>query len=169
MKITFEGVTRELTLDAGINLQQSVTIQEFTGLPVFAWLERVAGIGVGELTPDDVKGVTPDNPGAVMRVMKKTALFTDLKWVDHMAAAHWLMLTQAGEDPPDLNAAYPVDVLGFALAFLTASGEEMRVQAAKAQAVPKAASPGRSTQSSRRTATPKRPKAATGPLPPTGS
>lgn len=105
MKITFEGVTRELALDASIDLQQATAIQDFTGLPVFAWLERVAGIGVGELTPDDVRDVTPDNPAAVVRVMKKTPMFTDLKWVDHMAAAHWLMLSQAGEAPPELGAA----------------------------------------------------------------
>lgn len=159
MKITFEGVTRVLDLGANISLQQSVAIQEFTGLPVFAWLERVSGIGVGELTPDDVRDVTPDNPAAVVRVMKKTPMFTDLKWIDHMAAAHWLMLSQAGEDAPDLDAAYPVDVLGFALAFLTASGEEMQAQAAQAQAAPKASPPARRAPSSKRTSTPKRPAA----------
>ena len=153
MKVDFEGRVRVLDL-MHVKLRHAVAVQEYTGLAVFAWQ---TGLSVyGDVTRADFAA---DRAAAVRR----TPMFSDPGWITGMAAAHWLMLAQAGEDPPPLDDEYDVDVLGFALAFITAHFED--VQAKRAQAEPDpTVPPGRRARSSRRTA----PKAATEavPLPP---
>ena len=157
MKIDFEGVTRVLDLEH-VKLRHAMAVQEFTGLAVLSWQERLAGIG--GMTEADFKA----DPAATL---KKAPLFTDPAWILSVAAAHWLMLAQAGEDPPPLDDDYDCDVLGFYLAFMTTVAEEAKAKRVPDQPDP-TARPGRPAQSSRRTADPKTLEAVPLP-PPTGS
>lgn len=159
MKIDFEGQVRVLDLQH-VSLRHAVAVQEYTGLAVFAWQEGLSGTG-------DVSaaGYKADPAGT----LRKMPMFTDPAWIKGIAAAHWLMLAQNGECPP-LDDDYDCDVLGFAVAFLTARFAE--VKAARAPAAPDpTVPPGRPARSSRRTA-PKKPPASqqdARDLPPTGS
>ena len=144
MKVDFEGTVRDLDL-VHITLRHAVAIQEFTGQALLAWqdgLSRTGGAG-------DIR---------------QAPMFTDPAWITGMAAAHWLMLAQAGEDPPPLDDAYDCDVLGFALAVLSAFAAAGKAKAARPDpTVP----PGRRAPSSRRTPIPNIPDPA--PVPRTGS
>ena len=142
MKIDFEGVARTLDL-VHVKLSHAVAIQEFTGLAVFAWQEGLS-----------VTGGVPraDFAADAAAAVRRTPMFTDPAWIKGIAAAHWLMLAQNGEDPPPLDDGYDVDVLGFALAFLTAVTADVkakRVPDGPGPTVP----PGRPARSSRRTTT----------------
>lgn len=142
MKIDFEGQVRVLDL-VHVNLRHAVAIQEYTGLPVFAWQEGLSvtgGVTRAEFAAD---------PAAAVR---RTPMFTSPAWITGMAAAHWLMLAQNGEDPPPLDDGYDVDVLGFALAFLAAVGDGMKAKRAPDEPGP-TVPPGRPARSSRRTTT----------------
>lgn len=154
VKITFEGKTRPLDL-AHVKLRHAVAIQEFTGRTLLAWTEGLSitgGVPAADFAAD----------AAAARL--RTPMYADPGWIMGMAAAHWLMLTQAGEDPPPLDDEYDVDVLGFGVAFLTGFLEEKKKRAPDTPdpTVP----PGRPVRSSGRTATP---KPAAAPLRPTGS
>ena len=171
MKIDFEGVTRVLDLDRNLSLKRSMAIQEYTGLAVFAWQEHLAGVSAldvaAESGPDGEDDAAARARLAAM--LRRSPMFTDPAWIKSVAAAHWLMLAQNGEDAPPLDDDYDCDVLGFYLAFFTASAEE-----AKARQVPDkpgpTARPGRRTPPSRQTAAQKKPKPPpSGPLPLTGS
>jgi hypothetical protein len=163
VKIDFEGVTRVLDLEH-VRLRSAIVIQEFTGLPVFAWQERLTGIDLSA-----VGGFEADPVGT----LKKMPMFTDPGWIMSVAAAHWLMLTQNGEEPPPLDDDYDCDVLGFYLAFLDAVKEEARAKRVPDKPDPKAP-PGRPARSSRRTKSPASVPPLlslppSGPLPRTGS
>jgi hypothetical protein len=160
LKITFEGVTRVLDLQH-VKLRHAVAIQEFTGVAVFAWQERLSVTG-GVTKADYIA----DAAGAVRR----TPMFTDPAWITGMAAAHWLMLAQAGEDPPPLDDDYDCDVLGFCVAFIAAFTEEVQAKRAADKPDP-TVPPGRPARSSRRTTArkPLPPTAPESPASPTGS
>ena len=163
MKIDFEGATRVLDLERNITLRQSIAIQEFTGMALFAWQEHLSGFGAATQADYD-----KDPAGT----LKKMPLFSDPAWIKSVAAAHWLMLAQAGEGPPPLDDGYDCDVLGFYVAFLTALSEEVKAKRVPDKPDP-TARPARRTPSSRRTKPPasKPPMQALppGPLPLTGS
>lgn len=173
MKITLGGVTRVLdTADA--TLRQSVAIQDYTGLAVAAWQQRLTGIDVVDFAgnKEAIEGALADPAGTA----KRSLMFSDPEWIKSVAAAHWLMLAQAGEDPPPLDDDYDCPVLGFYVAFMTAVTEEATAKGAQDQPGP-TVSPGRRTPSSRPTASRKKPAARQedarglppGPLPFTGS
>lgn len=153
MKIDFEGRKWSLDLEH-IRLKHMITIQDYTGLPVLDWQRA--------LVTRDLDGIA-GTPTASQVVDKMTA-FTDTGWITNMAAAHWLMIAQSGEDVPPLDDDYEPDVLGFGAAFLTAKLEEV-----KAKQVPDKPGPtaprARRTPPSRRTATPRTPEPEAGPLP----
>lgn len=146
MKIDFGGVTRTLDL-AHVTLRHAVAIQEFTGLTVFGWQERLDG--TGDMTGADWK---EDRAGTLARM----PMFADAGWIMCVAAAHWLMLAQAGEDPPPLDDTYDCDVLGFYLAMLSARVAAVRAVRQRPGPDP-TVPPGRPGQSSRRTANPQAP------------
>lgn len=161
MKITFEGVVRTLDLDRNTSLRQSVAIQEYTGLTAMDW--RLA------LVTRDVDTLSGAGPVTAAQVAGKMTALADTRWIYNMAAAHWLMLTQAGEDPPPLDDDYDPDVIGFADAFFAALVEEGKAKAAQDQPGP-TARPARRTPSSRRTAAlTSNPPVPGLPLPSTGS
>ena len=177
MKITFEGVTRVLDLDRNITLRQGTAIQEYTGLAVYAWQERVSGLSVLDaVTGGDpvIDAAKKGDAAAVAQVLRKAPMYADRAWIKILAAAHWLMLAQAGEGPAPLDDDYDCDVLGFHLAFLTALAEEMTAKKVPDQPDP-TARPGRRAPSSRPTGARKKPitvtavKLSPGPLPRTGS
>ena len=158
MKIDFEDAVRVLDLEQNITLKQATAIQDYTGLTVFGWQERLAGIG--DATEEGFKA----DPAGTLRRMP---MFTDPAWIKGMAAAHWLMLAQAGDDPPPLDDDYDCDVLGFAVAFFNAMAEDVKAKAKRVPDKPDpTARPGRRAPSSRRTAAPKKTaKAEIVPLP----
>jgi hypothetical protein len=163
VKIDFEGVTRVLDLQQNITLKQSIAIQEYTGMAVYAWQERVAGVsaldnaGTGSILAD---AAAKGDSAALVAALRKAPMYADPAWIITLAAAHWLMLAQAGENPPPLDDDYDCEVLGFHLALLTALSEEAKAKA-KAKKVPDkpdpTARPVRPARSSRRTAAPKKP------------
>lgn len=171
MKIDFDGVTRVLDLQH-VKLSHATAIQDFTGLAVFAWQEGLAGIG--ELSAADAVILEAEGvfgPAQMMKALRKMPMFTSPAWIKGMAAAHWLMLAQNGEEPPPLDEDYDCEVLGFAVAFLTALGNEAKARKVPDQPDP-TVPPGRRAPSSRRTTSPRKPtaKAEAVPLPsPTGS
>jgi hypothetical protein len=153
VKVEMNGVTRVLDMEH-VRLRQAVAIQEYTGLPLLDWQRA--------LVSRDVDAVTATT------AVEKMAAFTDTGWIVNMAAAHWLMLAQAGEDPPPLDDAYDPDVLVFAAAFFAAAAEEVRARAVPDEPGPTV--PGaRRTRSSGPTATPKTPAPEVPPSPPAGS
>jgi hypothetical protein len=157
VKITLEGVTRVLDLEH-VKLKQAMVIQEYTGLTVFAWQERL--VGVSTLDAATESGPADEDP-AVARarlaaMLRRSPMFTDPAWITSVAAAHWLMLAQAGEDPPPLDDDYDCDVLGFYLALFTAFGEEVKAKRVPDKPGPPGR-PARRTPSSRQTAGPKKP------------
>lgn len=147
MKIDFEGVTRVLDLQH-IKLKHAVAIQEFTGLPLLEWQRAMVSRDMAPADEAD-EGLTQGQAAA------KMTPFTDPGWIVNMAAAHWLMLAQAGEQVPPLDDDYDCDMLGFALALLTAALEEVKAKQVQDKPDP-TARPGRRTPSSRRTAAPKK-------------
>lgn len=157
MKIDFEGVTRVLDLEH-IKLKHAVAVQEFTGLPLMDWTRS--------LITRDV--VTPEDARDPARAMEKMTMLTDPGWITNMAAAHWLMLTQAAEDPPPLDEDYDCEVLSFGVALYTAAVEEVKAKHVPDKPGP-TARPGRSAPSSRRTKPPASKPPMTSPPPPTGS
>jgi hypothetical protein len=142
VKIEFEGQVRTLDLNH-VKLRHAVAIQEFTGLPLADWQRALFSRDMDVLT----ESVT------ATQVAGKMTAFTDPRWIFNMAAAHWLMLAQSGEDVPPLDDDYDdVDVLGFTEALYVAALEEMKAKLPPDQPDPKAR-PGRRTPSSRQTAT----------------
>ncbi len=142
MKIEFEGVTRVLDLNH-IRLRHAVAIQDFTGLPLADWQRALFSRDMDALT--EVATVT--------QAAGKMTAFTDTRWIYNMAAAHWLMLAQGGEDVPPLDDDYDdVDVLGFTEALYAAAVEEAKARQVQDKPAPKA-SRGRGAPSSRQTAT----------------
>jgi hypothetical protein len=150
VRIDFEGHVRVLDLQH-VKLRHAIAIQEFTGLTVIAWQEGLSATG-GVPKAD----FAADPAGALHR----TPMFADPGWITGMAAAHWLMLAQGGEDPPPLDGDYDCDVLGFATAFIAAFLGEVKAKRPPDKPDP-TVPPGRPAQSSRRTATPE-----TNPVPP---
>ena len=121
MKIDFEGQVRTLDMEH-IKLRHAVAIQEFTGLPLADWQRALFSRDLDALSGTLSAAQTAD----------KLTAFTDTRWIFNMAAAHWLMLAQSGEDVPPLDDDYDdVDVLGFTNALYAAALEE-----GKAKAVP---------------------------------
>lgn len=172
MKIDFEEQVRVLDLEH-VKLRHAVAIQEFTGLAVYAWQERVAGVSaLDSAAPGDPVTVAAaaGDAGALAEALRKAPMYADPAWIMAVAAAHWLMLAQAGENPPPLDDDYDCDVLGFHLALLNALGEEVKAKRVPDKPDP-TARPGRRAPSSRRPAAPKAVTAlpSSGPLPLTGS
>lgn len=98
-------------------------------------------------------------------------MYTDPEWIKSVAAAHWLMLTQAGEGPPPLDDDYDCEVIDFYLAFISAAVDEVKAKRAPDKPDP-TAQRARRAPSSRLTTAPKRSKALApmpGALPRTGS
>lgn len=176
MKIDFEGSVRVLDLQH-VKLKHAMAIQEYTGLAVMSWTERLTGLDVATLTQADRDAVSaldfsalsPDDIAALQVTARRMPLYTDPKWILSVAAAHWLMLQQAGEQAwVQLDDDYDCDVLGFHLALMTALGEEMKAAQPQDRPAPKAPRD-RSAPRSRRTASPAGPVAALPSSPPTGS
>jgi len=185
VKIDFDGQVRTLDL-VHVSLRHALAIQEFTGLTLLAWQERVTGIDFGALPEgldvNALMGALGDGTAGMADLAvlagaaKRMPLYTDAAWIVSVAAAAWLMLAQSGEDVPPLDDDFDVDVLGFYLAFMTATGEEMKAKQVQDKPAPKA-SAARRTPSSRQTATRKtlpaapanRPASDPGEYPPTGS
>ena len=158
MKIDFEGQVRVLDLDHP-RMKHMIAIQEYTGLPVLDWQRA--------LVTRDLDGIAGTATAA--QVADKMTAFTDTGWIVNMAAAHWLMIAQSGEDVPPLDEDYEPDVLGFGAAFLMAKLEEVKAKQVPDKPGP-TVRPARRTPSSRRTASPKQPEApAVLLLPSTGS
>jgi len=168
VKVTFEGQVRDLDL-AHVSLRHAVAVQEFTGLSVFAWQQRLTGVDAVDFigSPEAAQVLAADPAGT----LRRAPMYTDPAWIMSVAAAHWLMLAQSGEDVPPLDDDYNCDVLGFYSAFMTTVTEEaVKAKAVQDQPGP-TVSPARRTPSSRPTGTRKRAPAALppGPLPRTGS
>jgi hypothetical protein len=158
LRIDFGGQVRVLDL-THVKLRHAIAIQEFTGLTVMAWtngLSVTGGVPKADFAADPVAA------------MHRTPMFTDPAWITGMAAAHWLMLAQNQEDPPPLDDGYDCDVLGFALAFLTALTGDPKAKRAPDQPDPTVL-PGRPARSSRQNAAKPPAKTRRGPLPSTGS
>jgi hypothetical protein len=142
VKVTFEGVTRVLELDH-VKLRHAVAIQEFTGLPLADWQRALFSRDMDLLT----------GAATAAQAAEKMTAFTDPRWIYNVAAAHWLMLAQSGEDVPPLDDGYDdVDVLGFTDALYAAALAEAQAKQPRDQPAPKAR-PARRTPSSRQTAT----------------
>jgi hypothetical protein len=146
VKINFEGRVRVLDLDH-IKLRHAMAIQEFTGLPLADWQRA--------LFSRDMDVLAGAQTVTMAQVTDKMTAFTDLRWIVNMAAAHWLMIAQSGEEVPELDDGYDdVDVLGFTDALYTAALEEVKAKQVPDKPGP-TARPARRTPPSRRTATPK--------------
>lgn len=163
MKIDFEGVTRVLDLEH-VKLRHGVAVQEFTGLPLLDWQRSL-------VSRDIEPAGKADKELTLAQAASKMTAFGDPGWIVNIAAAHWLMLAQAGENPPPLDDEYDCDVLSFAMAFFAALVEEVKARKVPDKPDP-TVPPGRRAPSSRRTTSPKKGTSAaqaSRPLPLTGS
>jgi hypothetical protein len=177
VKIEFDGQVRTLDL-VHVSLRHALVIQEFTGLTLLAWQERVTGLDFGALPEgldlNALLGALGDGTAGMADLAvlagaaKRMPAFTDPAWIMSVAAAAWLMLAQSGGDVPALDDDFDVDVLGFYLAFMTATGEEIKAKQVQDKPAPKAR-PARRTPSSRQTATQSPKPEATPPPSSTGS
>lgn len=164
VKITLDGVTRALDM-ANVKLKHAVAIQEYTGLSLFAWQQRLTGVDAVDFigNPQAAEVIAADPAG----MLRRSPMYSDPAWILAVAAACWLMLAQNGEAPP-LDDEFNPDVLGFYAAFMSAVVDEATAKAVPDKPGP-TVRPGRGTASSRQTGGRKKPKPPPGPLPRTGS